>query len=52
MYVFNTSLIPCRNGSVLEVTAVAEGGVGGTLSLMPAVASIQTRMAGMAYIRS
>lgn len=50
--VCGTSLIPCRKGSELEVSALAEGGVGGTLSRMPTVARKQVTMAGIAYIRS
>lgn len=50
--VWGTSLIPCRKGSELEVSALAEGGVGGTLFWMPTVARKQMTMAGIAYIRS
>ena len=47
-----TSLMPCMKGSELEFSALAEGGVGGTLSRIPTVARKQTTMAGIAYIMS
>lgn len=50
--VVGTSFIPCRKGSELEVSALAEGGVGGAFSWMPTVARQHTMMAGIADIRS
>lgn len=48
----STSFIPCRKGSELEVTMLAEGGVGGTRSRIPTVARKQATTAGIAYINS
>lgn len=48
----STSFTPCRKGSELEATMLAEGGVGGTRSRIPTVARKQATMAGIAYIKS
>lgn len=45
---FLTSLIPCMNGSGLDNSALADGGVGGVLLLMPTVARKQVIQAGTA----
>lgn len=50
--VCSTSFTPCRKGSELEVTTLAEGGVGGTRSRIPTVARKQATVAGIAYIKS
>lgn len=49
---FLTSLIPCTNGSELEVSALAEGGVGGALLRIPTVARTQMMHVGIAQARS
>lgn len=49
---YGTSFMPCRKGSDLEVTTLAEGGVGGTRSRIPTVARKQAMVAGIAYIIS
>lgn len=43
-----TSFTPCRNGSELDDTALAEGGVGGVLLRIPTVARKQVMHAGAA----
>lgn len=43
-----TSLIPWKNGSELDDTALAEGGVGGVLLHIPTVARKQAMHAGAA----
>ncbi len=43
-----TSLSPCTNGSEPDVSALADGGVGGALLRIPTVAKKQMKHAGTA----
>lgn len=48
LYYTLTIFKPVKNGWEVEFVALADGGVGGTLSCTPATASMQATTAGMA----